>query len=157
MVLFTVTMACMAILVWGMGVAIWRFSWIRPRGIPVCTAVYRDCRRHRWQHGVIILGEDAAKLYLLRSLKPGADLSCERHNIEIVGRRDVKTVVLRLLADPRIVELQAGDVRVDVAGGHAMDMALVAWLESAPSTRIQRLSKHPRRVKERGYRFHRHS
>lgn len=117
MVLFTVTMACMAILVWGMGVAIWRFSWIRPRGIPVCTAVYRDGRRHSWHHGVIILGEDAAKLYLLRSLKPGADLSCERHNIEIVGRRDVKTGVLRLLADPRIVELQAGDVRVDVAGG----------------------------------------
>ena len=148
--LVTLLVASMVAFTWGVIVAIWRFTWIRPRGIPMCTAVHHDGEPLRWRHGVVILGESKAKFYLLRSLRLRPDLISDRRRIQIVGRRDVKSGVVRLLADPRIIELQSGDFRIDLAGGHALDMALVAWLESAPSTRIQRLTRHPRRGREQG-------
>lgn len=134
-----------------------RFIALRSRGIPVVVRSMPNPEGRHWRHGVLVYGGMHARVFKLRSLRPESDISLSRQGTSIVSRREISGREAHFL-EPELHVLALQDNRdVDSAGPRgacwevalddAGDTALVAWLESAPSSRMVRpLTRiHPRR------------
>lgn len=116
-----------------------RFLTLRSRGIPVVVRSVPNPDGRHWRHGVLVYGGMHARVFKLRSLRPEPDISLSRQRTSITGRRDATARETAFLEDDlHVLCLTDGGVRWEVALDDAGDTALVAWLESAPSTRMVR-------------------
>ncbi|WP_297007607.1 DUF2550 domain-containing protein [uncultured Corynebacterium sp.] len=113
-----------------------RFLTLRSRGIPVVVRSVPNPDGRHWRHGVLVYGGMHARVFKLRSLRPEPDISLARQGMEITGRRPITGKETSFLEpELHVLSLSDGGSRWEVALDDAGDTALVAWLESAPSTR----------------------
>ncbi|AWT25845.1 MULTISPECIES: DUF2550 domain-containing protein [Corynebacterium] len=116
-----------------------RFLTLRSRGIPVVVRSLPNPDGRHWRHGVLVYGAMHARVFKLRSLRPESDISISRQRTSIECRRPITDKESNFLEpELHVLALDDGGVRWEVAIDDAGDTALVAWLESAPSTRSVR-------------------
>ena len=129
--------------------ALWRFTKLRSKGTPVIIRPIPAGDGAAWRHGVMTYTDGMALVYKLRSLRPGADLSFPRNDVEILSRREPTTVEAGFFDDGlhvvtfSVVDQGEWELAVDDSG----DTALVAWVESSPSARQTRAL--PTNIEER--------
>nr|WP_255549370.1 DUF2550 domain-containing protein [Corynebacterium sp. TAE3-ERU12] len=139
--LFLLTLALgMAVALAGL-LALWRFSHLRSSGLPVAIRpMPTKTDGSGWRHGVAVCSDSVAKMYKLRSLRPGADITIARHGVDLVSRRDPSEVEAGFFdQDTRVLHIvedngREWELAVDISG----DTALVSWIESSPSMRQTR-------------------
>ena len=125
------------VLLLGGALAMWRFTKLRSKGTPVIIRPIPAEDGAAWRHGVMKYTDGTAFVYKLRSLRPGADLSFPRNDVEILSRREPTGVEAGFFDDGlHVVVFSVADqgeweLAVDDSG----DTALVAWVESSPSAR----------------------
>lgn len=113
-----------------------RFLTLRSRGIPVVVRPLPSPEGRHWRHGVLVYGGMGARVFQVRSLRPLPDMEIHRQGTEIAGRRRITEWESQFLElELHVLEVTDGGRRFEVALDEAGDTALVAWLESAPSTR----------------------
>lgn len=116
-----------------------RFLTLRSRGIPVVVRSLPNPDGRHWRHGVLVYGAMNARVFKLRSLRPEPDISLSRQGTSITGRREITDKESNFLEDDlHVMCLEDDGDRLEVAIDDAGDTALVAWLESAPSSRMVR-------------------
>lgn len=116
-----------------------RFLTLRSGGIPVVVRSVPNPDARHWRHGILVYGGVYARVYKVRSLRPEPDISLFRQGTSITGRREITAREAQFLeADLHVLALDDGGARWELALDDAGDTALVAWLESAPSTRMVR-------------------
>lgn len=121
--------------------ALWRFLVLRSKGYPVVIRSLPNEDGRHWRHGVLVYSGTSAKFYKLRSIKPESDLSLTRLGTEILGRREItKREHACLEKNLHVIEVQHRGKRWELALDSQGDTALVAWLESGPSARLDRNS-----------------
>lgn len=143
-------------------IALVRFLFLRSRGLPVAVrrlpAVGDGAG---WRHGVLVLTNDVARMYKIRSVRPYADFRFSRSRASVTSRRDLTEIEAGIFA-PRwhIVTIGCGTVKkrtFEFALDDRSDTALVAWIESSPSVRQTRklpvdIERRFREVQRRGSR-----
>jgi len=129
-----------------------RFLTLRSRGIPVVVRSVPNPEARHWRHGILVYGGMHARVFKLRSLRPESDISLSRQGTAITGRREITPREAHFLeSELHVLSISDNGATWEVALDDAGDTALVAWLESAPSTRMVRPSTRidPRRGLER--------
>jgi hypothetical protein len=125
-----IVLACAVVIAGG------RFLTLRSRGIPVVVRRLPSPEGRHWRHGVLVYGGMTARVFKVRSLRPESDFEIHRQGTGISGRREITEWEAQFLEpDLHVMEVEDGGTRFEVALDEAGDTALVAWLESAPSTR----------------------
>ncbi|MFD5867355.1 DUF2550 domain-containing protein [Corynebacterium sp. NPDC060344] len=137
------------VLLLGGVLALWRFTKLRSKGTPVIIRPIPAEDGAAWRHGVMKYSDGTALVYKLRSLRPGADLSFPRNDVEILSRREPTTVEAGFFDDGLHVVgfAVAGQGEWELAVDDSGDTALVAWVESSPSARQTRAL--PTNIEER--------
>ena len=133
-------------LVWGIAMlgvaalllAAWRFFTLRSTGTAV---VWRELPGTvgDWRHGTLRYNGDDLQFYKLRSLSPSADRVFARTRATFNGHRRPQEDDLKLLEeDSIIVQVSVGGSEFEFALDSRGAMALIAWIEAAPSSRHER-------------------
>lgn len=116
-----------------------RFLTLRSRGIPVVVRSVPNPEARHWRHGVLVYGGMHARVFKLRSVRPEPDISLSRQGTAITARREINSREAHFLEpELHVLSLEDNGAHWEVALDDAGDTALVAWLESAPSTRMVR-------------------
>lgn len=119
---------------------------------PGCVALFHSTfHRHRrrvartagtvgdWRHGTLRYNGDDLQFYKLRSLSPSADRVFARTRATFNGHRRPQEDDLKLLEeDSIIVQVSVGGSEFEFALDSRGAMALIAWIEAAPSSRHER-------------------
>lgn len=146
-----VTWSVLFVLVGVVLLAATRFFTLRSRGASVLLRHLPAKGIHGWRHGVIRYAGDHAEYFKLRSLVPGYDLRLNRLDIEVVGHRTVSDDEASFIStDMRAVHVKVGAKEYEIAFDLHGEMAFMAWIESAPSKRMERVDY--RRLRERAER-----
>lgn len=117
----------------------WRFMVMRPHGNSVIVRVLPAQSGHGWRHGSMLYQGTVVKFYKLRSFSPTADLTIDRQYTRFVGRRDPQPDEVHTLEPGlRILQLKVGERTIELAVDSRGEMAFLAWLESAPTRRLER-------------------
>ncbi|WP_448851127.1 DUF2550 family protein [Corynebacterium sp. 335C] len=138
--------------------ALLRFVLLRSKGLPVAVRPLGTAGDgHGWRHGVLTFTNDCAGMYKLRSLRPSADFFIDRRSAHVTSRRDLTEVEAGFFDRGSHVigiacESGAG---WEFAVDSGADTALVAWIESSPSTRQTRrlpsdMERRYREIRRRG-------
>lgn len=137
------------VLLLGGALAMWRFAKLRSKGTPVIIRPIPAQDGAAWRHGVMKYNEGTALVYKLRSLRPGADLSFPRNDVEILSRREPTDVEAGFFdTELHVVVLSVtGQGEWELSVDDSGDTALVAWVESSPSARQTRTL--PTNIEER--------
>lgn len=133
-------------LVWGIALlgvaalllAAWRFFTLRSTGTAV---VLRELPGTvgDWRHGTLRYNGDDLQFYKLRSLSPSADRVFDRSRATFNGHRRPEGQDLELLEENGIiVQVTVGSSEFEFALDSRGAMALIAWIEAAPSSRQER-------------------
>lgn len=133
MILFILTVA-IALLVF-LALAAWRFLTVRSKGAP---ALHREAPGP-WRHGVVRYRGDSLEFFKLRSLSPRPDLVVDRCRASVKDQRmggDEDPVIID--KDDVILSLSNAKGVHEFALAHHAAKAAIAWVESAPSTRLER-------------------
>lgn len=114
----------------------YRFFTLRSVGFPVVVRALPSPEGRRWRHGVLLFSDSYARFYKVRSILPWGDVLMPRHSIEIVSRRTAGTSDQGALHEGAgVLRIRVHDKDYEMAMSGDADTALVAWLESSPSTR----------------------
>jgi len=129
-----------AMLIVGGALALWRFASLHAKGTPVIARRLPAGDGSHWRHGVMVYSESTLKMYKLRSLRPGCDAEFARHDVTIVDRRNPTDIEAGFFAPGlRVVRIKSGkNTEWEFAVDSSSDTALVAWVESKPSSRQTR-------------------
>ncbi|QGU01788.1 hypothetical protein CKALI_04550 [Corynebacterium kalinowskii] len=120
--------------------ALWRFLGLRAQGTQVLIRRMPSRDTRGWRHGVIRYRGDLLDFYQLRSVSPKPDVTFERSGFALKGRREQTTFEQRFMESNRrilVVETKRGEFEWAV-DSHT-EMALLAWVESAPTQPLQRM------------------
>ncbi|WP_158268508.1 DUF2550 domain-containing protein [Corynebacterium liangguodongii] len=119
--------------------ALWRFSTLRNTGSQGLMRRLPAEDVHGWRHGVFRYSEEQLKFYKLRSLSFTCDAAVNRRGSSIEGFRELSAAEREFIPGvDRVVVLSTGAARYELASDSRAQMALVSWIESAPSTRSVR-------------------
>jgi hypothetical protein len=148
-----------AILIIGGALALWRFASLHAKGTPMIARPIPAADGAHWRHGVMVYTESCLKLYKLRSLRPGRDAEFARNDVKIIDRRDPTDIEAGFFQPGlRVVRIEsAKNGQWELALDSSADTALVAWVESKPSSRQTRelptnIERRFRHVADRGRR-----
>ncbi|WJZ02380.1 hypothetical protein CFREI_05425 [Corynebacterium freiburgense] len=119
--------------------AVWRFYMLRSSGVHVILRNVPADGAHGWRHGLIRYNGSSAEYFKLRSLSPAANIVIDRQLAQLLGSR-MPTSQESEFMEPgtKIAHILVGDMEYEVAMNSRSEMALTAWLESAPSQRLER-------------------
>lgn len=93
-----------------------------------------------WRHGKLRYHGDGLRFYKLRSLSPGADRIFDRTDATFNGHRSPAGEDLAILEeDCVIIQATMGGTEFEFALERHGAMALIAWIEAAPSSRQERI------------------
>ncbi|KQB86366.1 DUF2550 domain-containing protein [Corynebacterium lowii] len=128
------------VLVGGVGcLAAWRFFGLRSRGTTVILRRLPATGTHGWRHGLVRYEGEELRYYKLRSLAPVADTIFDRQALSLASQRDLSAREASFMAEGmRVLELKHGNESWEIAVDLRTEMALRAWLESAPDARQER-------------------
>lgn len=138
---FLVSLVALFVAALGGSVAMWRFFRLRKRGLPLAVRPLPGSPDGLdWRHAVIILTDKRAQVYRLRSLRPGFDQSFSRNSVHVESRRELTR------QEEPLFEHNEHVLRLEHDKGHGWefavndsgDTAIVAWIESAPSSEHRR-------------------
>ena len=119
----------------------WRFARLRARGTQVALRRLPVSGIHGWRIGIFRYSAGNIYYYKLRSLFPMADAIFVRSKVDIRGKRDVKDEETPFLnEDEYIMIFNHAGVDYEVQFPHRGAMAFTAWVESAPDSRMERIS-----------------
>ncbi|MBZ8177088.1 DUF2550 family protein [Corynebacterium poyangense] len=132
---------CMVILLFALcSLGMWRFFMLRSRGTTVVLRRLPAEGLHGWRHGILHYRRNDLDYYKLRSLSPLADLVVHRSEVAVIGRRATSEPEASFLPpDLHILKLQIKNHGYELAINTRGEMALTAWLESAPDIRQERM------------------
>lgn len=142
--------------------AAWRFFSLRSRGTNVIMRELPASGNHGWRHGTLRYGGETLEYFKLRSLMPWANLVLDRREVEILGTRNISESEAEFMPDEvKILTIAVGEHRGENHGEYLEEhetsgkilegkryevgleahgeMALRAWVESAPDLRQQRV------------------
>ncbi|MDO4685603.1 MAG: DUF2550 domain-containing protein [Corynebacterium sp.] len=120
--------------------AVWRFYMLRSSGSLVILRHVPAQGAHGWRHGLIRYNGSIAEYYKLRSLSPVANIIIDRQHAQLLGSRSpVPNESDFMQPNTKIAHLLVGDMEYEIAMDLRSEMALTAWLESAPSQRLKRV------------------
>lgn len=123
-----------------LALAAWRFLTVRAHGASAVVRKLPAQAAHHWRHGVVRYRGDYLEFYKLRSLWPAADLRLNRTRTVTEGHRRAGDEDPDILAhDQIILHLASEGVGYEFAVPHHAAKAIVAWTESAPSERKERI------------------
>lgn len=121
-------------------VAAWRFFVVRSQGFPILVRELPSETSHDWRHGRIMFNGDVLKCYKLRSLSPKADLVLDRRQTDFVTHRNPDSQDIEIVPeDDIVVEVDHSGTHLEFAVSSSMAKAVIAWVESAPSQRQERV------------------
>ncbi|WPF67018.1 MULTISPECIES: DUF2550 domain-containing protein [unclassified Corynebacterium] len=122
-----------------LALAAWRFFGLRSRGTTVVLRPLPASGTHGWRHGLVRYEGEELRYYKLRSLAPVADVIFDRQALHLASHRDMSAREASFMAEgSRIVVMEHGNEQWEVAVDMRTEMALRAWLESAPDVRQER-------------------
>lgn len=120
--------------------ALWRFLVLRAQGTPVVIRRMPARESHGWRHGVIRYRGDVIDFYQLRSVSPRPDVTFERRGVALKGRREQTSFEQRFMVPGRrILVIETNRDEFEWAVDSHSEMALLAWVESAPTQPLQRM------------------
>lgn len=127
--------------------AVWRFFTQRSKGTQVIVRRLPAKGTHGWRHGIIRYRGEQVECFKLRSVSPSPDIVLRRDELMLSSRRE-KTAAEQRFMDPqsRIVIVKSHRGTCEWAMDPHAEMALLAWLESAPTQPLIRMS--PRDAKK---------
>ena len=121
-------------------IAAWRFFVVRSQGFPILMRQLPSESSLDWRHGRVRFEGDILKCYKLRSLLPKADLVLDRRNTEFEGhRRPAEDDADIVSTTDVVVEINHSGRALEFAVSPGMAKAFIAWVESAPSQRQERV------------------
>ncbi|MCF4006965.1 DUF2550 domain-containing protein [Corynebacterium uropygiale] len=124
------------------GLGMWRFFMLRSQGSTVVLRRMPAEGVHGWRHGIINYRADHLSYYKLRSLSPVADLVVHRSDVSVSGHRPMAEAEASFLPEGmHILQLSVNGQDYEMAAQPEAEMALTAWVESAPSARQERLDR----------------
>lgn len=133
MIVFILIVAVVLLIL--LALAAWRFLTVRSRG---ARALLRRVPGS-WRHGVVRYRGDTLEFFKLRSLSPRPDLVIDRCQATVTDHRmggEEDPVIID--KDDVILSITTPDGVSEFAVPHHAAKAIVAWVESAPSTRLER-------------------
>ena len=123
-----------------MMLAVWRFYMLRSSGSLVILRSMPAHGAHGWRHGLIRYNGSCVEYYKLRSLSPVATIAISRQHTQLVNSRQPTTNEGEFMEPgTKIVNIVVGDTEYEIAMDARSEMAFTAWLESAPSLRLERV------------------
>lgn len=142
----------LAVVVASIAAAAWRFFSLRSRGTNVIMRELPASGNHGWRHGTLRYEGETLEYFKLRSLRPWANLVLDRREVEILGTRGLSESEAEFMPDEvKILTISVGEHQgehhEEAVGGKRYEvgleahgeMALRAWVESAPDLRQQRV------------------
>ncbi|SNV80120.1 DUF2550 domain-containing protein [Corynebacterium urealyticum] len=124
------------------GVLLWRFFYLRSEGYPVLLRALPAEEARHWRHGVLVYSRTSARLYKLRSLRPGSDLVLTRLATTVESRRDIVDRERPFIEGYcHVMKISHRGEEYEIAIDDQGDNAFVSWLESAPSERWVRTTR----------------
>lgn len=141
--LSVVTWIILVLAIVGIILAAIRFLTLRSRGTAVLVRVLPAEGVHGWRHGVLRYNGDEVEFFKLRSVSPSADLRFNRLDIELLGHRTISDAEASFMSDAmRAVHIEVKGKEYEICCDTHGEMALSAWIESAPSKRAERSNYH---------------
>lgn len=135
-----VTWSVLFVLVCIVVLAVLRLVTLRSRGTSVLLRCLPAKGIHGWRHGVLRYAGDHAEFFKLRSLAPGNDLRLNRLDIGILGHRTVSDDEAKFISEGmRALHVKVADMECEIAFDQHGEMAFLAWIEAAPSKRMERI------------------
>lgn len=134
-----IALVVVAVILVVFALAAWRFLTLRSRGATALIRPLKETDSLAWRHGVIRYKGDVLHFYKLRSLAPRADLVIQRTYATVVGHRRGADEQDEMVDDDQIiVEVDNSSGGYEFALEHHAAKAVIAWIESAPSARLDR-------------------
>lgn len=122
-----------------LAVSLYRLVMVRAGGAPVILRRVPAAPGAGWRHGVLRCRERDLVFYKLTSLKLGPDERIPRQGVSIGQRRSPEGNEFDIMtADTRIMVVGSPGQACEVAFDDDSSTALLAWVESRPSERLQR-------------------
>lgn len=150
-VLLIVATVVFAVLV---GLAAWRFATLHSKGTQVILRKLPAEGLHGWRHGIFRYEGSKMRYFKLRSLNPTADRVFDRVDVEISGQRQLNDDEGSILAfggfGREVLVMKHKDTEYEVCCSPRAEMALRAWVEAAPDSRMERMD--PKELKQKFYR-----
>lgn len=113
----------------------WRFLTVRSKGAPVLFRRQGD----GWRHGVVRYRGDNLECFKVLSLSPAADLTIDRCTTQVDAHRKGEEEQTDIIDDEDIILVLSNPAGVyEFALAHHAAKAIIAWIESAPSLRLER-------------------
>lgn len=117
-----------------------RFILLRSKGTQLLLRRLPTKTIHGWRHGIVLYKGQTMQYYKLRSVFPGPDLIINRLDVSITGNRPMEDGEAAFMpAGASIITFKVGEVDYEMATDLHGSMAFHAWVESAPSPRLERL------------------
>ncbi|WP_347305100.1 DUF2550 domain-containing protein [Corynebacterium sp. SA-MJD20WY100] len=117
-----------------------RFFALRSNGTQILLRTVPAKDTHNWRHGLLRYRGELMEFYKLRSVWPAADLTLNRLDIEFLGSRTLDDDEASFMTEAtEAVHFQAAGQEYELATDLHGAMALNAWVESAPSKRLERV------------------
>lgn len=154
--LFTVIFWLLVIACITLGIlAAFRFFTLRSRGTSVLMRKMPAKDSHSWRHGMLRYIGESVKFFKLRSVSPAADLVFNRLDVELLGTRKLDDDEASFMPEAaEVLHFRAGDREYEVASDLHGILALIAWIESAPSRRQEKQDFE--RLRSRATRYPKH-
>lgn len=134
--------------------AAWRFFTLHSKGTQVIIRKLPAQGLHGWRHGILRYEGDKMRYFKLRSLNPTADRVFERQDVEISGQRQLSDDEGSILAyggfGREVLVIFHRGTTYEVCGSPRAEMALRAWVEAAPDSRMDRMN--PKELRQKFYR-----
>ena len=120
----------------------YRFFTLRSNGNNVTLRRLPAVGNHGWRNGILRYeSNNELKFYQFRSLSPFPDVIFHRSHLTLDGQRDYTEEEASFLFDGTpIVKFQHEGKDYEVQMSKHATMAFVSWIESAPNTRLDKMS-----------------
>ncbi|WP_233195533.1 DUF2550 domain-containing protein [Corynebacterium sp. 13CS0277] len=119
--------------------AAYRFLYLRPHGTPIVMRTLPADGGHGWRHGVIRYSDGVLDFFQLRSLSRKPDITLQRMGTTLVERRSPREDEAHTLESfLKVLVVAAGGKEYELALDLRGETAFTAWLESAPTQRLER-------------------
>ena len=119
--------------------AAYRFLYLRPHGTSIVMRSLPAEGGHGWRHGVIRYSDGVLDFFQLRSLSRKPDISLGRLDTQLIERRAPREDEAHTLESfLKVLVVSSGGHEYELAMDLRGETAFTAWLESAPTQRLER-------------------
>ncbi|APT84564.1 DUF2550 domain-containing protein [Corynebacterium aquilae] len=119
--------------------AAYRYFYLRPHGTSIVMRALPADGGHGWRHGVIRYNDGVLEFFQLRSLSRRPDITLQRMDTHLMSRRKPREDETHTLESfLKVLVVESGGKEYELALDLRGETAFTAWLESAPTQRLER-------------------